>query len=281
MIYQYTTIEALAQILKNQTIRFSRLDQVDDLEEGAIESQSIKLSKFLFVSCWTESREESIPLWKLYSGNKGGVRIGLEKDMFLDYYIEDIIVGGKKVFGSGLSKIPREEILDKDYWIPPIFKSDMSVFYRKVRYVDDVTSELSNVVKREETESKTVFSDGETRKNAKLTFETSILGAIKNKRWEFEDESRFTIFIFPGNPLKYPTGPMVERLYSNFINDKGIPFTYYDLHLNPTAFESMEITMSPSSLPGQRIIVESLCSQYAPKAIIRDSNLKDLVKLKE
>ena len=34
-IYHYTNIEALALILKNQTIRFNRLDKVDDIEEDA------------------------------------------------------------------------------------------------------------------------------------------------------------------------------------------------------------------------------------------------------
>ncbi len=280
LIYQYTTLEALAQILKNQTIRFTRLDHVDDLEEGRIESQSIKLSKFLFVSCWTEDREESIPLWKLYSGDKGGVRIGLERDMFQDYLIDDIVVGGEKIFVSGVSKVPREEILDNDYWILPIYESDGFPFYRKVRYVDDVASELSKVVNRNDTVTGS-FSNGEVRKDAKLTIDTTILGAIKNKRWEFEKESRFTLFIIPGNPLKYSNGPMVERLYSDLINDKGVAFSYYDLHLNPAIIDSMEITMSPSSLPGQRIIVESLCSKYAPNAILRDSNLRDLVKMKD
>lgn len=280
LIYQYTTIEALAQILKNRTIRFTRLDHVDDLEEGRIESQSIKLSKFLFVSCWTEEREESIPLWKLYSGDKGGVRIGLERDMFQNYYIDDIVVRGMKIFGSGVSKVPREEILDNDYWILPNYESNGVPFYRKMRYVDDVASELSKVVNRNETVTGT-FSNGETRKEAILTINTAILGAVKNKRWEFEKESRFTLFIIPGNPLKYPNGPMVERLYSNLINDKGVAFTYYDLHLNPAILDSMEITMSPSFLPGQRIIVESLCLKYAPKAILRDSDLRDLVKMKD
>ena len=84
-----------------------------------------------------------------------------------------------------------------------------------------------------------------------------------------------------GNLQKYPTGPMVEKFYSNLINGNGVEFTHCNLHLNPSAFDSMEITMSPSSLPGQKIIVESLCSKYAPNAIIRDSDLIDLVKMKE
>lgn len=52
-IYHYTNIEALALILKNQTIRFNRLDKVDDIEEGKAESWGVKFCKYVFVSCWT------------------------------------------------------------------------------------------------------------------------------------------------------------------------------------------------------------------------------------
>lgn len=35
-LYHYTTIDTLALILKNRTIRFNRLDKVDDLEEKVV-----------------------------------------------------------------------------------------------------------------------------------------------------------------------------------------------------------------------------------------------------
>ena len=48
-IYHYTNIEALALILKNQTIRFNRLDKVDDIEEGNAESWGVKFCKYVSV----------------------------------------------------------------------------------------------------------------------------------------------------------------------------------------------------------------------------------------
>ena len=39
-IYHYTTIDALAMILSNRSIKFSRLDKVDDMEER-VESQNV------------------------------------------------------------------------------------------------------------------------------------------------------------------------------------------------------------------------------------------------
>jgi len=40
-IYHYTTIESLAQILKNKTLLFNRLDCVDDIEEGSIKRKHL------------------------------------------------------------------------------------------------------------------------------------------------------------------------------------------------------------------------------------------------
>ena len=85
-IFHYTTIEILALILKHHTIRFNRLDQVDDLEESIYTSGPINLnlSKYTYVSCWTKSEEENLALWKMYAGFKG-IRIAMDDNMFVSY----------------------------------------------------------------------------------------------------------------------------------------------------------------------------------------------------
>lgn len=66
-IYHYISIETLCLILKNRTLRFSTLSNVDDLnvddlDEG--ETKEFEFAKqYLFVSCWTEEISESIPQW--------------------------------------------------------------------------------------------------------------------------------------------------------------------------------------------------------------------------
>lgn len=87
-LFHYTSIETLALILKNKTIRFNRLDCVDDLEESMYGSgpNDIKLGQYQFVSCWTKDSEENLALWKMYTNNKG-VRICLDSDMFKTYQI--------------------------------------------------------------------------------------------------------------------------------------------------------------------------------------------------
>ena len=60
-LYHYTSLENLALILKNRTIRFSPLSKVDDLQESR--SRDLKnVGRFVFVSCWTDEKEESIPM---------------------------------------------------------------------------------------------------------------------------------------------------------------------------------------------------------------------------
>ena len=82
IIHQYTSIDSLALILKNKTIRFKRLDKMDDIEEAALSNAGIHLGGFMFVSCWTFNEIESIPLWRMYTPTTKGVRISLDKNMF-------------------------------------------------------------------------------------------------------------------------------------------------------------------------------------------------------
>lgn len=84
-LYHYTSIETLALILKNKTICFNNLLNVDDLEEVNTQDMG-NFGKYINVSCWTEDREESIPLWNLYTPNMKGVRIGLSKFPFKKYH---------------------------------------------------------------------------------------------------------------------------------------------------------------------------------------------------
>lgn len=78
-IHHYTNIETLALILEDRTIRFNRLDRVDDISESKAFGK-YDFGKFLFVCCWTDSNIESIPLWHMYTQKMRGVRITIDKD---------------------------------------------------------------------------------------------------------------------------------------------------------------------------------------------------------
>jgi hypothetical protein len=88
----YTSIDVLNLILKNKSIRFKRLDLVDDISETKfLEVEDI--SKLVYVSCWTEAKtdDDNLALWAMY-----GVKITLPFFPFIiimdknEYFIHDV-----------------------------------------------------------------------------------------------------------------------------------------------------------------------------------------------
>lgn len=82
-LYHYTSIESLVYI-KNRTIRFKSLINVDDMEEVLTRDLGA-FGKYFYVSCWSSDDEESIPLWSMYSEGMKGVRIKLPIFPFKKY----------------------------------------------------------------------------------------------------------------------------------------------------------------------------------------------------
>lgn len=73
---------------------------------------------------------------------------------------------------------------------------------------------------------------------------------------------------------------MVEKLKEALDTEKEPHFNSYDLPLKDDIFEHMIVTLSPSITEGKRLIVEALLKQYAPKAKIVESSLKNYVQMK-
>lgn len=69
-IYHYTSIESLALTLKNRTIKFNRLDNVDDINETQfLDHYGRTFSQYMFISCWTENSEKNLAFWNMYTPN--------------------------------------------------------------------------------------------------------------------------------------------------------------------------------------------------------------------
>lgn len=280
-IYHYTTMESLALILKHKTIRFTRSDKVDDLEEGAAESLGVRLGKYTFISCWTEDSEESIPLWKMYTGSVNGVRIALEKDgLFKRYLVPERNPYGMTNLTGGpmyLDFPPQEYLGQSEYSIMPIFnrsESKSSGFYREVQYVDDVSEKTKNAIRQ--------IPPGPDNNYQGGTFiSLDTVGSFKNKRWAFEKESRFVLTIYPVNINRMVNGDFhIQEMLHALAENRLLSFTHYDKELRDGAFDDLEITLSPMATDSQRTIVEALCHQYAPNAVIKESDLYKKVNLK-
>ena len=184
MIHHYTSINTLSLILKHRKIRFNRLDRVDDVSESKPYG-NYKLGVFLFISCWTDSNIESIPLWHMYTDGMRGVRISLESDWM---YYRPLKPHPKYNFiqeGTLYAPIPFDRFFNDNYLIlPDFFEKDKLL--RKVNYVDDPSIHLKDVVDLK-------VQPGGTAE-MKLT-KVNDFATYKQRIWSFQEEVRFVLFI--------------------------------------------------------------------------------------
>lgn len=263
-LYHYTSIENLALILKNKTIRFSRLDCVDDVEESAVYENTVPMGKYTFVSCWTDNEEESIPLWNLYTPRMKGVRIMMKSsDIFYKYKhkpgVYPTSAGNVTISAEMETYFTFEEQFNNKFCIlnQGVESDD---FIRKVEYPKDYRKQSQSAINY-------TYDTGAPFLNV-ITRE---VGKYKNERWAFQEEIRFALTIVP--TIFNPVTQNIDSVRAIQIGVE-LPIKFYDLKMNDTAFSSMEITIGPHCSTPDRIIVESLIKNLNPSATIIESKLQ-------
>lgn len=265
MIYHYTTIETLALILSNKKIRFSRLDKVDDIEEAELLSgpNNIKLGQYVFASCWTRFAEENISLWKMYSGYDG-VRISLpESNIFKSYDITpEFPNSDKSYFKSPCCAIGKDAVCFTR--INPIKCED-------IVYTDDPNLLAKNTI---------------VVTNTYTALSSSFAGKYKRKIWEFQKECRFKFMVFPvqeevvANIDKFDSQHLEQQInlsllgYKNITHQKPISQDHIDISLSDTAMDNLQVMLGPKTSVAQEVMIKALLNQYAPKAILKYSQIK-------
>lgn len=269
-LYHYTSIEKLALILKNQTIRLNPLDTMDDLQEAKTADVE-NIGKFVFISSWTSESEESIPMWKMYTNLSAGVRIKLKTNPFLRHgtYGKDIeknlnyIVSDEKTkTGKVDTFLDFVQLMKSNVYSPQAFSGDI---LHEVNYTRDKTLLEPQIA--------TVTND-----NINLNF--GPLGRYKNEGWSFQKEWRYIMSFIT---MRFDKS--VEETQSEFtltankmlLGKEIPPFRFYDLKIDPTNFSEMEITVSPQLSPGNRILLETLVEKYNPTASIIESQYYGLI----
>lgn len=267
VLYHYASLDTLALILHNRTIRFSRLDKVDDpQEQRSVDSQN--LGKMKLVSCWTSSDEESIPMWREYAGAECGVRIQMKSHPFKRYSVSteslsklssDAVLntpGGKF---DGL-QLPLEDFWDKKYHFKEMARSVEML--HEVQYTKDKSLLFPEVIR----------SCG----NGWVEADLSALGIHKATAWSYQREWRYVLTAVPvgiasiegdAEAVKRATEVILDRC------DPGIP-SFYDLAISDEAFSSMKIVASPKMTPGNRVILDALVQKYAPGIEVAESSIE-------
>lgn len=257
-IYQYTSIENLALILKSQKIRFTKLDYVDDVEESAMYDR-VSFGKYTFVSCWTEDKDENIALWKMYTPNGRGVRIEIDEDMFLktSEKIHQLKIGKLEFINGPNPILSIDQMFNEDFFIMPYCNNDP--FLKKVIYRDNPRSEVENII-----------SD----KYGKREIRFDKIGIYKHKKWEFQKECRFILHIYPFKKSDFESPNANYLIHNALESGKELGFNHHDLALDPEKLKNISIRLGPLTTEAEEIIVKSLLDIYAKDAKIEKSDVK-------
>jgi len=274
MIYHYTSIATLALILESGKIRFNRLDKVDDVRESQAVS-GIQFGRYFFVSCWTKSAKEHIPLWNMYTPGMRGVRIGLPDMPFQVAPLRPPPSWEMEQKGEIFSPLSFEQMFSASYCVLPVFLTP-NMFSGPVSYVHNIEDSYRHNVKL------TVGSDG----HANLTIgNMPSLPRTKDDYWAFQDEYRFVLLIVPsipvppdgiGNPdfaVKFP-----NHVLTSFLSGVDPGIDCYDLRLSDEALESFDVTLGPLSDRSDRLIVEALLEKFTRSGRVVDSGLAGTIR---
>lgn len=267
-LYHYASLDTLALILHNRTIRFSRLDKVDDPQEQR-SADSQNLGKMKLVSCWTSSDEESIPMWREYAGADCGVRIQMKSYPFKQYSVSNDslnMLSSEAVLNAlggsfdGLH-LPLEDFWDKNYHFFETAR-DREILH-EVEYTNDQSLLFPKVIN--------AFGHGG------LVADLNALGVHKTIAWSYQKEWRYILTAVPIGIDSVINVRLDQILRANDVMldkcDPGIP-PYYDLTISDEAFSSMKIVSSPKMTPGNRVILNTLIEKYAPGIEVGESSIE-------
>ena len=268
-LYHYTSIETLALILKNKTIRFNSLDKMDDLQEQ--ETADLKnIGQFCYISSWTDDASESIPMWNMYASLNLGVRIRLRKNPFKIYNntaseLSKVLIAPIKDESNGVplqSIIPLTEMFSKGFVCVQAMSKDLLC---KVEYTND---------------KEKLYPQMLVESNGAFSISLGKLGKAKNLHWSFQNEWRYILLAIPINLNQPIEKSMLEgQVMANKMR-MGLekqPFPHYDMSISDEAFSEMQITLSPKISAGSRIIVQNLIETYCPTADLKESSLINLI----
>lgn len=257
-IYHYTTLENLVLILKNKTIRFNRLDQMDDQCERNFFSPGLNWSPYTYVSCWTETPDENIPLWHMYSKGGTGIRIGLDKEC-IDW--EKQILSGYNISDSIQHPSAKANQVSVSIQLRPITIYGIintSQCYHPIKYRGISFHKEDVSIGANRTLVNRTLSGEEFQK---------YVAVYKDEKWAFQNEVRFILFAVP--QIAKEKKMSFDEFQTIIANRTYNPITYIDLPLKKSVMDSMEIVLGPNVSEGTFILAKLLVNEYAPSTEIK------------
>lgn len=206
-------------------------------------------------------KEESIPLWKMYTPDMTGVRIKLPLIPFKKYKVEEGSHYNKEELYSYINENDHYSKDGIGYVIAPIVDKS---FIFKVDYTEDISLIYPKVYEYKKDKN------GYTK-----TLITKNIGKYKDSVWEFQKEWRYKLFLLPWTMEEMANVKSTEEVmkFIDRMKEEKLPINYYDLGLDDEKFKDMEILVGPKTSDAQKIIIESLVDKYNKGAKVEDSCL--------
>lgn len=259
-LYHYTSIESLAMILSNRTLRFNSLINVDDTDEAETGDMG-SFGKYAYVSCWTDDNKESIPLWKLYTPDMHGVRIALPTFPFKkrSYLAGKYGLKEDVVTFINLEQLYKENKGSITLDFPKLFK---------VEYTDEdknIKPQILTVTPPGALERYLFAETMEEAAGIRIDMDLINIGKHKKTDWSFQKEWRYLLFISPMGLQKMQTASfsdhqeMMRRLCNKKMQP---PYESYYIDLDDTAVSKMKILFGPKMSEAEKILVKSLLKDH-------------------
>lgn len=236
MLHHFTSIKTLGLILKYRTIKFNRTDFVNDPLDG-YSSTFAESRKLSFIACFTRRKDDSLPMWSMYTDDFNGVRISVPDDIF----------GAVEQHRFGLKiRDIKENPLNQE---APYLAGPENVVYKKSKAEIDheiITMHENRFVKS-------------TKKKVKQ-FNPRLIGKFKLKDWEFEKECRF---ILPAIDYSFSA---IDDCFDDEIGKikemiKDLPPEVY-ISFKEEILQDTEILLGPKTDSADQLIVNALVETY-------------------
>lgn len=250
VLYHYTSIETLALILANKTLRFTRLDGVNDPEEASA-SDLPNASTLVFASCWTAEERESLAMWRMYTPEMQGVRIALPNNPFIGRH-------KPKIFNKGgaMQRIDAEiELSRKNNGLGIV--SRYVTGPNKIYYADEGAFRNGPCL---------MWDDD------RWIIQLHDLGMVKNTYWEFEQEWRYKVLASVSEAVL--NEPDINSHPSLDLSKYPVIESTVDVPLDSECIREVDVVLGPCVTEAQELIVKSLLDSHALNGRVKRSDIK-------
>lgn len=269
-LYHYTTIDTLAHIMNNRSLKFNRLDQLDDLTESEPFADFNPL-QYIFSCSFTYDSLESIPLWKMYANMETGIRLEFDSTKLFEPCLTVLKAPAhsheQHEFPPFLyTAVKSDDILNDDYmlmfWSLPEEDSLCAcIKLKKIEYIDNFKEKYKCQLNIKNIEGSTDIS---------VSYNPIAFGIYKSRYWEFQKEIRCLLYATPF--------PKDEKEISDIACGlRTLKTKYILVPISKFSLDNLRITLAPKVTESSRLIVESL-TKGLRNVIIQDSDLKGKIR---